>query len=63
MAIMLSKPAVQSICWQELADTMPSTRLPEMFTGGLVSAGGQPKPAAQRFAMIRQALREGRVPV
>ena len=61
LSVILSKPAVQSICWQDLADTMPSARTPEMFTGGLVAPSGQPKAAAHRLALLRQAVRDARV--
>ena len=59
-AMLLSKPHVQSICWQQLADTTSVTA--EMPGGGLVAFNGTPKPVFTRIQQIRQALREGRVP-
>ncbi len=62
VSIACSKPYVQGVCWQELADA-PSGVPPEMPHGGLLAAGGAPKAAFTRFAQIRQCLREGRTPL
>jgi hypothetical protein len=65
MAICLSKPYVQSVCWGELADQPARedgvpTELPH---GGLVNVDGTPKPALGRLAQIRTGLREGKSPL
>jgi hypothetical protein len=60
MTILCSKPYVQSVCWQELADTQGPS--PEMPLGGLLLPNGSPKPALARLAQIRQVIREGRSP-
>lgn len=60
-SIAAAKPYVQSICWQELADT--PNLAPEMPGGGLLAADGTPRPALGRLAQVRQALREGRSPL
>lgn len=57
MSICLGKPYVQSVCWQELADGPSCLELP---SGGLVDEAGSPRPALERLASIRQALRLGR---
>lgn len=57
MLICLSKPYVQSVCWQDLSDASAKVEMPG---GGLVGPGGAPKPAMKRMAQIRAALREGR---
>lgn len=59
LTVMLSKPFVQSVCWQDLVDPS-SPRTGSMPLGGLLAGSGTPKPAAVRLAQIRQALREGR---
>lgn len=56
--IAASKPFVHSICWSELLD---SARLHSRE--GLLSVEGQPKPAMQRLADIRQAIHEKRSPL
>lgn len=55
--VCLSKPYVQSVCWQDLADGSPKAEMPG---GGLVSANGTPKAALKRLAQIRQMLKEGK---
>lgn len=62
LSIMCSKPYVQGVCWQELYD-LPPEKAAEMPFGGLLATNGTPKPALQRLAQIRQALREGRSPL
>lgn len=67
MTICCSKPYVSSVCWHDLADpalgSPGAANPPEMPGGGLISGTGQIKPAAQRLAQLRQALREGRSPL
>lgn len=63
MAIACSKPYVQSVCWQELADAAPNVPAPEMPHGGLLLPGGAPKPAFLKFAQFRQMMKEGKSPV
>ncbi|GJQ30736.1 MAG: hypothetical protein HBSAPP03_26200 [Phycisphaerae bacterium] len=63
MAIACSKPYVQSVCWQELADPAAGAVAAEMPHGGLLSTSGTPKAAYHKFAMFRQMLREGKNPV
>jgi hypothetical protein len=61
LAICAGKPYVQGICWQELVDnTTPTTDMPQ---GGLMTAAGTPKPAMQKWAEFRRALREKRNPM
>jgi hypothetical protein len=61
LGIMLAKPYVQSVCWQQLADPAPSG-YSEMPGGGLVTAAGQPKPVLERWIQTRAAIRAGRAP-
>ncbi len=61
-SMLASKPSVQSICWQDLADTPPSSRSPEMAFGGILNAAGGAKLSAQRLTQVLQSLREGRAP-
>ncbi len=49
----LSKPYVQSICWQSLYD---NTLAPEFRHGGLFRADGTPKPAARKAAELRLGI-------
>jgi hypothetical protein len=61
LAIMTSKPFVQSVCWQQLADGTASGGVgDEMPGGGMIGAGGTTRPILSRVAQIRQALREGK---
>lgn len=57
-AVAASKPYVHSICWADLLDS-PKLRSHD----GLLTADGQPKPALQRLAELRQAIREKRSPL
>lgn len=57
MAICVSKPYIQSVCWQDLSDGSARAEMP---AGGLCAPGGVPKPSALRMAQIRQALRAGK---
>lgn len=63
MAIACSKPYVQSVCWQELADAPQPAAAAEMPFGGLLQANGAPKPGFLKFAQFRQMMREGKAPV
>lgn len=63
LSICCSKPYVQSVCWQELADAPPNITGAEMPHGGLVNPGGAPKPALVRLAQIRAAIKEGKSPL
>jgi hypothetical protein len=56
-AVVFSKPGVQALCWQDAIDT---TTAREMPLGGLLTAAGTPRAAAQRLAQVRAALREKR---
>jgi hypothetical protein len=60
LAIAASKPFVHSICWHELYD---QPRGAAYRADGLITASGQPKPAMQRLADIKQAIREKRSPL
>ena len=60
IGIIASKPCVQSICWQDLADAPLSPRLPEMPLGGLFSPTGVAKPAAAQFAAWRNAMKDNK---
>ncbi len=61
MSVCLSKPYVQSVCWQEFYD--PSEEgTAEMQHGGLITSEGKAKVALRRFAKIRQAMRHGQGP-
>jgi len=62
LSIMLAKPYVQSVCWQELVDYPPASA-PEMPFGGLVTGQGVPKLACKKLAEVRQAVREQRSPL
>ncbi len=53
--IAAGKPFVQSICWQELCDLDPGGEMPG---GGLLSAGGAPKPALAAFQSLHSALKD-----
>ena len=61
-ALAASKPYVQSVCWQEIADPPPGQQPHEMPDGGLIGPTAQPKPGLRRLYELRQAIREGRVP-
>jgi hypothetical protein len=57
LAIALSKPAVASVCWQDLYDSPAGADMP---AGGLISAKGQAKPALARIQTLAAELRAGR---
>ncbi len=56
--IALSKPYIESICWQELYDHNTS----DMPAGGLISSLGIVKPALRRMGQIRACLQAQRLP-
>ncbi len=60
LVICLSKPQVQSVCWQGLVDTAASVEMPH---AGLLSAMGKPKPALKRFADLIAAVKARKWPV
>lgn len=51
--VCLAKPFVQSVCWQELADTPGQLEMP---FGGLIDDRGAAKPALARLAAVRQRI-------
>ena len=57
-AVALSKPYVESVCWQELAD--PST-ISEMPSGGLLDRQCRRRASFDRFLELSRSLRDGRV--
>ena len=58
-AVALSKPYVESICWQELADPAGAT---EMRTGGLLDRKFEQREVFQRMIELRQSIQSGRLP-
>ncbi|MGH7242674.1 MAG: endo-1,4-beta-xylanase [Phycisphaerales bacterium] len=62
ISMLVSKPCVQSICWQDLADAPPGLRPPEMAFGGILNAAGAPKASGQRMTQLLQTLRDGKAP-
>ena len=58
-AVALSKPFIESICWQELADPSGTT---EMRTGGLLDRRAQPRPVFERLVELRKAIQTGQLP-
>ena len=59
VALCLSKPYTQSVCWQDLSDASAKCEMPG---GGLVGSTGAPKPAMHALAAIKQTLRAGKSP-
>ena len=53
LAIALSKPFVQSVCWQDLYDLPQPIEMPR---GGLISVSGHRKPIVDRFVEMREAM-------
>ncbi len=58
-SIALSKPYVQSVCWQSLSE---SSSRPEMVSGALVDASGAARPGVERLAELRGAVHAAAVP-
>ncbi len=52
VGVMLSKPYVHSVCWQDLYDSAAG----DMPAGGLLTESGVPKPAAAAFAELRRSI-------
>ncbi len=57
--VALSKPYIDSVCWQELADPAGAT---EMRTSGLLNRRMESRPALERLADLRRSISEGQVP-
>jgi Glycosyl hydrolase family 10 len=53
LSIAMSKPFIQSVCWQELYDLPQPVEMPR---GGMISVSGHPKRIADRFAEMRVAM-------
>jgi len=63
VSICCSKPYVHSVCWQELADPPAGATVPEMPSGGLVTATGAPKASLTRLIQLRSMIKEGKSPL
>ena len=48
--MLLTKPAVQGIFWNQLADNVPH----DFPHGGLIDAEGKPKPALEALRNLRK---------
>ncbi|MFK7884242.1 MAG: endo-1,4-beta-xylanase [Phycisphaerales bacterium] len=59
LSVALSKPFVQSVCWQDLCD--PKT-VGEMVGGGLADANLEPRPVLERLVELRDGIARGTVP-
>ncbi len=59
LAIALSKPFIQSVCWHELYDLPQPAEMPR---GGLISVSGHPKVIVERIVELRDALENERPP-
>src|SRR5262249_54776578 len=59
LAVMLSKPYVHGICWQDLYDG-PAADMP---AGGLLMESGVPKPAANVLVDLRKGIAAARAQV
>jgi len=57
VSMALSKPFVQSVCWQDLYDADAGSDMPG---GGLTTLGGGAKPALKALAGLKTAVREKR---
>jgi hypothetical protein len=57
-SVALSKPYIESLCWQDLYDHNTS----DMPAGGLISSLGIVKPALRRIGQIRACLQAQRLP-
>lgn len=63
LSVGLSKPFVQSVCWQDLADRPPSSSArAEMAYGALADAELHPRPAHARMSALRAGISKGVVP-
>jgi hypothetical protein len=52
VGVMVSKPYVHSVCWQDLYDSAAA----DMPAGGLLNEAGAPKPAAAALAELRRSI-------
>ncbi len=59
LAVALSKPYVDHVVWQELAD---GPKMREMPSGGLLTGAGDPKPAVARLRELRAAASQKTTP-
>jgi hypothetical protein len=59
-AVAMSKPYIHSICWHELTDPPKG---PQWRPDGLINTAGQPRPALQRLADLRQAVKDKKLPL
>lgn len=57
--VALSKPYIDSVCWQEISDPSGAT---EMRSGGLLDQRMESRPALKRLSELRKAIADGRVP-
>ncbi len=57
--IAMSKPFIQSVCWQELYDLPQPVEMPR---GGLISVSGHRKPIVERIMEIRECMGQGKPP-
>lgn len=63
LSVALSKPFVQSVCWQDLADRPPgSASQGEMPAGALADADANPRPVHARMIELRSGIGQGAVP-
>jgi len=60
MGIALSKPYIQSVCWQDLAQQEGSPS--EMPAGGLLGEKYHPRPALDRLIELRNSVAQGGFP-
>lgn len=59
LTIALSKPFVQSVCWQELYDIPQPAEMPR---GGLIGVSGNEKSIVERLCKIRDAINAAQPP-
>jgi len=63
MGVALSKPFVQSVCWQDLTDRPENvTARGEMPKGALADADLNPRPVLGRMTELRSGLEHGTIP-
>lgn len=58
-SIAMSKPFIQSVCWQELYDLPQPVEMPR---GGLISVSGHRKPIVDRVIELRESMVRGTPP-
>src|SRR5690606_12549085 len=59
LSVMLGKPYVHSVCWQDLYDSADA----DMPSGGLMTDTGVAKPAAVALAELRKSIQSQRSPL